>query len=83
MDADRVTGLLEYKRSNQHGREVFALVWSAILAYYWIDSVLLTAMFALVVVVYCVAAILSTGASVAIANEIKEELGITEWHLKQ
>lgn len=82
MDADRVTGLLEYKRDNQHGREVFALVWSAILSYYWIDSVLIAAMFALVVLVYCVAATLSMTFDRALNNEIKKELEITEWHLK-
>ncbi|MCK5431424.1 MAG: hypothetical protein KAJ03_01705 [Gammaproteobacteria bacterium] len=76
MPPDRVTGLLEYKRSNKHGREVFALVWSAILAYYWIDSMWIASMFTVVVFGYCVHAAETYRKSVAIDAEIKEELGL-------
>ena len=79
MDADRITGLLEYKRSNQHGREVFALVWSSILAYYWIDSVWLAAMFTAALVACIIIDILSDAFTRGeIENEIKKELGLVK-----
>ena len=77
MNPDRLVGLLKYGESHAD-KKIFLLAWSAVFAYYGIESVAITMIFVGMIGLVCIHIIANAESYMEIDNEIKKELGLTK-----